>query len=94
MRINLTPFIVFGVVLVLGVLALIIWRRKIAGQEDETIHVLEDAAVIPQQIAIAKKLEVIDKWGKLLTGVAAVYLVLVGALYLVQEWYRGTAAGM
>jgi hypothetical protein len=90
MNINLMPFVIVGVLLLLAVIAMIVWRKVISSREDDTIHVLEDSAMVPSQVAVAQKLEVIDKWGKLLTIVAIVYVVAVGALYLYQVWMRAS----
>ena len=86
MSINLMPFAVVGVILLLTVAALFVWRRMVASHEDDTIHVLEDATAIPNQVAVGQKLEVIDKWGKMATLVAVVYIVALAALYVWQEW--------
>jgi hypothetical protein len=94
MKFNWTPFISIGAVLTLAVLVMIIWRKTIASHEDDSIHVLDDANLIPQQEAMARKLQVIDKWGKLLTAVTAVYLLAMAAIYFYQLFEAGSTAGM
>jgi hypothetical protein len=84
---NLMPFAVLWGVLALIVLVLIVMRRKVAVGEDATIHVMEgDAREIPHQKEIAQKLEVIDKWGKLLTIIAVVYGLILASLWVYQSW--------
>jgi len=94
MKFDWTPFISIGAVLTLAVLVMIIWRKTIASHEDDSIHVLDDANMIPQQEAMARKLQVIDKWGKLLTAVTAVYLLAMAANYFYQLFEAGSTAGM
>jgi hypothetical protein len=87
MNLNLFPFAVLWAVMAIGVLALIVIRRKIATGEDDTLHVMEgDAAMIPHQQEIAHKLEVIDRWGKSLTALTVVFGLIVGGLWVYQGW--------
>jgi len=86
MHINLIPFIVLWVILALTVAALIAWRKMIAASEDDSLHVLQGS--VAQQVNIAQKLEVIDKWGKILTIVAVAYGVILGAVYVYQNFVQ------
>jgi len=91
---NLIPYVAVWAVLALVVIVLIVYRSKIAGQEDEGLHVLDsDVAKVPAQLAIAKKLEAIDRWGKLLTVIAILYGLALGGLYLYSLW-QGTTRVM
>lgn len=82
-----TPFTVLWVLLAAVVLGLIGYRKIVSNKEDETLHLGSGAEAIPaQQAAIAHKLDVIDKWGKLLTVVALLYGLLLLALYTYQTW--------
>ena len=58
MNVDLTPFSIFGIGLVLSVIVLAVWRKVIAKHEDDTLHVLADSSVIAQQVSIAHKLEI------------------------------------
>ncbi len=89
MNLNLTPFTVVWALLALVVLGLIAYRKVVSSHEDETLH-LSNQAVIPQQVSIAQKLEVIDKWGKLLTVIAVVYGLLLAAGYTYVTWMRSS----
>ena len=93
MNLDLTPFFVFGIVLVAGVITLALWRKVVARQEDDTLHVLEGSAVIHHQVDVAHKLDAIDKWGKVMTVVAAVYLLVILAIYVYQQWARVDTMG-
>jgi hypothetical protein len=86
LNINFTPFTVIWVLLALVVLALIGYRRLVAAKEDETLHLAAGPSVSDQQVVVAHKLDVIDKWGKLLTVVALVYGLLLAGAYTWQTW--------
>ena len=87
MNFDLRPFFALWIVLATLVIALIVWRKMVASHEDDTLHVLQGAP-IPQQHALAQKLELIDKWGKILTVIAVVFGLLVGAAYVYQVWVQ------
>jgi len=84
MNINLLPYAVFWGVLAIVVLFLVIYRKSVADREDDSIHL--EGGVSSQQVALAHRLELIDKWGKTLTVIAVVYGVVLGAIYLYQVW--------
>ena len=94
MNIDLMPFAVIGGLLILAVIVLIFYRRSIAQKEDDTIHVLEDAALVPEQVAIAAKLEKVDRMGKIVTIVAVVYVLVLAALFVYQQWARQSSTVM
>jgi hypothetical protein len=81
---NLIPFIVSWAVLATIVLALAIYRYFVARNEDDVIHV--GASNFSNQQEVAKKLDGIDKWGKLLTIVVAAYALVIGGLFMYSEW--------
>ena len=84
MNINLMPYAVFWGVLAIVVVFLIIYRKQIASHEDDSIHL--EGSVPTEQVALAHRLASIDKWGKTLTIVVAVYGVALAAIYLYQVW--------
>ena len=94
MNINLMPFLILGALLTLSVIAMIIWRQSVARSEDSSIHVLSDSGAVPQQASVAAKLDVIDKWGKLLTIVTVLYVIIVGSLFVYQQWVRASNLGI
>jgi hypothetical protein len=89
---NLIPLVIIWIVLALGVLALFLWRKAVASHEDDNLHVLDAAAVEEnaQQVAVVKKLEMIDRWGKIATVVAVLFGVVLGGLYIYQTWVQNT----
>lgn len=84
MNINLLPYAIFWGVLAIAVLILIIYRKQISSREDDSIHL--EGSIATEQVAMAHRLALIDKWGKTLTIVVAVYGVALAAIYLYQVW--------
>ena len=93
MHINFTPYAVIWGFLALVVLLMAGYRKMISVKEDETLH-LGNPTESTHQIEIAHKLEVIDKWGKLLTAIAAVYGVLLAVVYTYQTWVQASNLGL
>jgi len=91
---SFVPFFVLWIFLALVVLALIGYRRVIAQQEDDALHVLEPVSVAQQQVGVAQKLEQIDKWGKLLTIITVVYGLILALAYVYHGWVEGSHIGV
>ena len=92
MHIDLIPFLYLWLVLVAAVIVLFFWRQAIARKEDDSIHVLQGSAA--QQVVVAQKLDQIDKWGKLVTIIAVVYGVILGAAAIMQAFFSPGASGV
>ncbi|HUE00232.1 MAG TPA: hypothetical protein VMR62_11725 [Bryobacteraceae bacterium] len=84
MNINLLPYAIFWGVLAIVVLFLIVYRKSVSSQEDDSIHLEGNTAV--HQMSLAHKLALIDRWGKTLTIVVALYGIALAAIYLYQIW--------
>jgi len=84
MNINLLPYAVFWGVLAIVVLFLIVYRKQVSSQEDDSLHL--EGSGPTEQVALAHRLALIDRWGKTLTVVAVVYGVALAAIYLYQIW--------
>lgn len=80
----LTPLAVSWAVLATAVLVLAFYRRSVARKEDDYLHVNSDVAA--QQTAVAKKLEGIDRWGKLLTIIVAAFGLILFVLFMYNGW--------
>jgi len=84
---NLTPWVIGWAVLAVVVIALAVYRWIVANREDDSIHISDtETEVIGQQITVATKLAVVDRWGKILTAVALVYALALVGVYLYQGW--------
>lgn len=85
---NMIPHIAIWAVIGIAVLALALYRKILTFHgDDEFVHLTEgEQRLIPHQVALGHKLQVIDRWGKVLTVVIAVYGLAIGAVILVQAW--------
>lgn len=84
MHLNLFPYSVLWCILAMVILCLIVYRKTIARQEDDSIHLESDVSA--KQNIVDHKLTAIDRWGQGLTVVAVVYGALIAGLYLYQAW--------
>jgi len=89
MHINFTPWMILWAALALAVLVMAGYRKIASVREDETLH-LVNPSESARQLAIFHKLERIDKWGRLLTVVAAIYGLLLVLGYTYQTWVQAT----
>lgn len=88
---TLYPYLAVWAVLVVILVVLYIYRRRIALKDDETLHVLDaDVGMVAQQATVAKKLEVVDRWGKILTILVVLYSLVLAALYIYVVWQEST----
>jgi hypothetical protein len=92
----MTSLIVLWVLLALTVLALIVWRKTVSSKEDDNLHVLDGASAVKsaEQQTVAQKLEIIDKWGKIVTLVTVVYGVMLAVLYVWESWVHNSNLGV
>ena len=91
MNANLVPYCVLGIALVLAVITLALFRKVVASHEDDTLHVIRGASSIAKQLDLAHKLDAIDKWGKLLTSVTVVYVLLITGILVYQHWVNASS---
>ncbi|MGA2590086.1 MAG: hypothetical protein ABSH32_09240 [Bryobacteraceae bacterium] len=84
MNVNLLPFAMFWGVLALVVVCLIFYRRAVTSREDDSIHL--EGGIASDQITLAHRLELIDRWGKTLTIAAVVFGLALAGVYLYQVW--------
>jgi hypothetical protein len=85
---NLIPFFVLWMLAGLTVLGLALYRKILTFHgDDELVHLdAGEEKLIPQQIALGHKLDVIDRWGKTLTVFTVVLGLLIGGVFLYQGW--------
>jgi hypothetical protein len=84
---NLIPFVIAWGLMATVVIALAVYRKMVAGRTDEVVHLSGlEASVVNQQAEMARKLELIDKWGKTLTLVALITGLALCGVYLYQVW--------
>jgi len=69
------------------VFGLAVYRKLVARNEDDILHVRDsEAGKIAQQSMMASRLDRVDKWGKALTVLAFVLGVFLAAAVLYQRW--------
>jgi len=91
MNIVLTPFLAAWIALACAVAILAIYRKTISSHEDDSLHVSAvDDVNVSHQAEMAHRLEIVDRWGKLLTVVVAVYGLALAAAYTYQMWVEGS----
>jgi hypothetical protein len=88
MNLNFGPFIVLETLLAVSVLALFVWRKAVSHGEDDNLHLLHGASVVPQQAVVAHTLDVIDKWGKIMTVATVAFGVVIGAAYAYDNFVK------
>jgi hypothetical protein len=87
------PLVTAWGALALMVIGLAMYRRMIAGHEDDSLHFHDkDVQLVAAQGVVAHKLEVIDKWGKLLTVVTAVTGLALAGYFVYWSWIQQNAA--
>ena len=85
-----TPYVAIWSFFALIVIVLAAYRKMLSSQEDDSLHVTDGTKnLVAGQVAAAQKIEVVEKWGKLLTAiVVAIGLVMV-AIYLYGVFQNG-----
>jgi hypothetical protein len=70
------------------------YRKLVARKEDDVLHVLDsESGFIARQQAVAARLEVVDRWGKAVTVLAALFGVLALVLSFVIAWQNSLKLG-
>ena len=88
---NFLPLAIVWIVLALVVLALFLWRQAVARNEDDSLHVMH--GTITSQTSLSQKLDVIDKWGKILTVITVVMGLLIAAAYIWEQFVGMPSVG-
>ncbi len=84
---NFTPYLTIWSLLAAVVVALAVYRKFLSVHEDDSIHVSEcGARLIPQQIAAAQRIAVVEKWGKTLTLVLVLAGLVLATIYFHGVW--------
>jgi hypothetical protein len=94
MQYALTISVVVWTLLAAVVMSLAIYRKVVSRGELDVVHIRDsEAALIPQQEFLTRRLDWIDHWGKLLTVATVAYGFLIAVVYLVRLWQDGNPTG-
>jgi hypothetical protein len=88
---DLRPFVALWGLITASVIVLFIWRKIVAGKEDDSLHVNSGPA--SDQTVVAQQLDQIDKWGKIMTVVAVVLGLAVAAAYVYGQFIGRASMG-
>jgi len=83
----LTLFVIWAVLATI-VMALALWRKFATRDEDDYLHV-DDTRATAKQFSLAKTLDAVDKWGKVLTAIVVIYGIGLLAAYMYISWNEG-----
>ncbi len=87
------PYAIAWGVLAIALIVLAVVRKSVSSHEDDTVHLTGDMdRAVSEQAVVAKKLESIDRWGKILTIVLVVTGVVLGGLYGWDVFNESSAA--
>ena len=71
------------------VILLAVARKITARKEDECVHLADsEALAISQQVAVAGRLERIDRWGKTLTIIDVVFGLVLVTMMCISAWQQ------
>jgi hypothetical protein len=83
---NFMMYLTLWGVLAMMVVALAVYRKTLSSKEDDTLHLGSGDGTVVQQASLARQLEMVDKWGKILTFVAAILGVALAGMYIWNVW--------
>ena len=77
---SVTVYLWFWALLAIGVLALALFRQLLTRGECIILHVRNaEASMVEHQVALARKLDFVERWGKRLTLILGLYSLAVPA---------------
>jgi hypothetical protein len=83
----MTSLVVLWFVLGLTTAGLAVYRKLVSLHEQDYIHLAAgEESLIPEQFALAHKMDVIDVWGKGLTVATVAFGLALAGVYLFQAW--------
>ncbi len=73
-------------VLVIAYVVLAIYRKQVEKEEFDNLHVMADANLISKEESMAHRMDVLDRWAKVLVSVIIVYGLIIAGAYMYQAW--------
>lgn len=79
----MTALVIFWAILGFATLALALYRKFVSMKEDDYLHLSAgEERLIPQQVAIFRKIGSIDRWGITMTIITVLLGLALAAFYL------------
>jgi hypothetical protein len=93
MTYNFMPFVIGWVVMAVGVLGLVVYRFCVSHEGDPYLHVNPDEmSHIKEQAVVGRRLDVVDKWGQILTAVTVIYGLVLTGLFVYSRWVAASTS--
>ena len=74
-------------VILAALVGLFLYRRQVGRNEDDFVHLSNpDVRVLNEQTVVAQRLDVLDRWLKIVTIAAVVFGALVVGAYIYNVW--------
>ena len=90
-----TPYLAVWSFFAAIVIALAVYRKLLSVREDDSLHVAEGTSrLIPEQIANAQRIAVVEKWGKSLTAFVVLTGLILAAIYFWGVWQTGAGTAI
>src|ERR1019366_1466159 len=81
-----TPFVIAWACLAVAVIGLLLYRNITALHEDDNLHLSAgEQRMIPEQVAVFKTLDKIDRWGKALTVITVATGLVLASIYIYES---------
>ena len=87
---SIVPFTVIWACLLMALLGILLYRKMVI-REDDYVHLADsEAKAVSSQLEAVHKLDVLDRWQRILTILTLVGAVLLSVAYLYQLWIESS----
>ena len=91
---NIIPITIPFVVLLLVVIVLAFYKKSLDSHIDESIHIdASEEGAVKAQVSQAKKSDLVERWGKILTTVVFLYGLAIVGLIVYHQWQVSATVG-
>lgn len=87
---NLIGYVIGWAILTLCVVGLALYRKYFSSREEGAPEMFGSDAFIHHEADVAHRLDVIDKWGKVLTVASFVFGLALAGIFLYNAWVTST----
>lgn len=78
--------------LVTAYIVLLVWRKQLERTEDDTLHVLADRSVLSAQESMAHKMDLLERWSRILISLVILSGLVIAGIYMYSVWVSNTNA--